>query len=399
MRLLIAGGGTGGHIYPALAVVGALRRRAADAEVAWLGGHRGLEATLVREAGIPLRRLALRSLRSADRDVHLVLDPLRLAASTPQALAILARERPAAIFTTGGYVAIPVVIAARALGIPVLLWEGNLRPGRSARAVAGLVRAVAVSFAATCGSFPRRIPCFETGTPIRDLASVDRASARERLGIPADASMVLVFGGSQAARRLNEAVAAALPELVARRVVSHATGDDDYATALAARERLPAELRERYRPAPFLRETMADNLAAADLVVGRAGSSTLAEAAALGLPLVVVPYPYAGGHQADNALSLVEAGAARLIPDESFDGPTLAGATAVLDDPVRLAAMREASRRLGRPGAAEAVADLALALARREPLPSPAAIAALAAGGREPGGLGGPAPDAPETSA
>ncbi len=380
MRLLIAGGGTGGHIYPAFAVVAALRRRAADAEVAWLGGRRGLEGTLVREAGIPLRRLIVRSLRSADRDVHLVLDPLRLAASVPQAATILARERPAAIFTTGGYVAIPVAVAARVLGIPVLLWEGNLRPGRSARAVSGLARVVAVSFAATCRTLSGRAPCYETGTPIRDLRTTDRAAARGRLGIPADASAILVFGGSQAARRLNGAVADALPRLVERRVVSHVTGDEDYASALAAREHLPVGLRDRYRPVPFLREAMADALAASDLVVGRAGSSTLAEATALGLPLVVVPYPYAGGHQADNAASLAEAGAAILVEDEAFDGAALLATTAVLDDPVRLAALAAASRRLGRPGAADAVAELLLALARRAPLPTPAEISWLAAG-------------------
>src|SRR5512146_3313213 len=122
MRLLIAGGGTGGHIYPALAVADALRRRATGADLAWVGGHRGLEASLFREAGIPLRRLALRSLRSVEVNAHLVLDPIRLAASVPEALWILGRRRPAAIFTTGGYVAIPVVVAARLLGIPVLLW-------------------------------------------------------------------------------------------------------------------------------------------------------------------------------------------------------------------------------------------------------------------------------------
>ncbi|HYL40872.1 MAG TPA: UDP-N-acetylglucosamine--N-acetylmuramyl-(pentapeptide) pyrophosphoryl-undecaprenol N-acetylglucosamine transferase [Candidatus Binatus sp.] len=381
MRLLIAGGGTGGHIYPALAVVDALRRRATDAEIRWLGGQRGLEARLVRDAGIPLRRLVVRSLRSADRDLHLVLDPLRLAASLPQALAILATDRPAAIFTTGGYAAIPVVLAARLLAIPVLLWEGNRRPGRSAGAISGLVQAVAVSFADTCRALAGRAACFETGTPIRDLAGADRAASRARLDVPAEASVVLVFGGSQAARRLNLAVSAALPELVERRVVIHVTGDDDYATALASREQLPATVRGRYRPVPYLREVMGDALASADLVVGRAGSSTLAEATALGLPLVVVPYPYAGGHQADNAASFADAGAAILVPDEAFDGRALVAATSVLDDPARVAAMRGASRRLGRPGAAGAVADLLLALARRGSLPTPAEIAWLSTGG------------------
>jgi len=387
MRLLIAGGGTGGHIYPALAVVGALRRRAADAEVAWLGGRRGLEAAIVGDAGIPLRRLALRSLRTVDRDVHLVLDPVRLAASVPQAAWLLARQRPAAIFTTGGYVAIPVVIAARALGIPVLLWEGNLRPGRSARAVAGFVSAVAVTFGETCRALGRgkartgTAACFETGTPIRDLSTVDRTAARGRFGFPGDASVILVFGGSQAARRLNEAVAAVIPELVASRFVIHVTGDEDYGLALTRRERLPIDLRSRYRPEPFLREAMADALAAADLVVGRAGASTLAEATALGLPLVIVPYPHAGGHQAANAARLAEAGAAIVVPDQAFDGPALLAAASILDDPERLGPMRAAARRLGRPGAADAVASLLLALARRSTLPTLPEIAWLASGG------------------
>lgn len=380
MRLLIAGGGTGGHIYPALAVAEAVRQRAADAELVWLGGHRGLEASIVREAGIPLRRLALRSLRSVERDVHLVLDPARLAVSVPQALAILARDRPAAIFTTGGYVAIPTVLAARILGIPVLLWEGNLVPGRSVRAVARLVSAVAVTFASTCRALGRSSSCFATGTPIRDLAGIDRSAARERLGLPPGVKVVLVFGGSQAVRRLNDAVAAAIGQLVEDRVVIHVTGDDGYAAALAGRERLPAAVRARYRPAPFLREEMADALAAADLVVGRAGSSTLAEVTAIGLPIVVVPYPHAGGHQRGNAELLAKAGAARLVEDDAFDAAALLAGSRLLDDEGATEAMRAASRALGRPGAAGAVADLLLALARHEAMPAPDVIERRAAG-------------------
>jgi UDP-N-acetylglucosamine--N-acetylmuramyl-(pentapeptide) pyrophosphoryl-undecaprenol N-acetylglucosamine transferase len=380
MRLLIAGGGTGGHIFPALAVVQALRRRAVDAELVWIGGQRGLEASIVRDAGIPLRLLALRSLRTVKRDVHLVLDPLRLAVSLLQAIALLVRRRPAAIFTTGGYVAIPVVLAARLLRIPVLLWEGNLQPGRSSRAVAGLASAIAVSYADACRALGRRSSCFETGTPIRDLAGVDRATARLHLGIPEEVAMLLVFGGSQASQRLNDAVHGALPALVERCVVCHVTGDDGHAAAIAARDRLPEEVRARYRPEPFLRAEMADALAATDLVVGRAGSSTLAEATALGLPLVVVPYPHAGGHQAANASRVAASGAALLIPDEAFDGPALLAAAAVLDDAGRLNAMRVASRSLGRPGAAAAVADVLLALAEHRSLPDDGEIAARSIG-------------------
>jgi UDP-N-acetylglucosamine--N-acetylmuramyl-(pentapeptide) pyrophosphoryl-undecaprenol N-acetylglucosamine transferase len=390
MHLLIAGGGTGGHIYPALAVVDALRRRPNPPDVRWLGGHRGLEDRIVPGAGIALRRLALRSLRTVDRDVHLVMDPLRLGLSLPQALVILARERPAAIFTTGGYVAIPVLLAARLLEIPTLLWEGNIVPGRSVRATAGLASAVAVSFTATCealglaGAGPAEPgsdrPCLETGTPIRETRTIDRLAARERLGVAAGEQLVLVFGGSQAVRRLNDAVAEVLPRLVERVHLIHVTGDAGYAAALAARARLGDAQRPRYRPAPFLRDDMLEALAAADLVVGRAGSSTLAEVTAMSLPMVVVPYPHAGGHQRANAAVLSEAGAARLVDDAAFDGPALLEALRILDDPSTHARMGAAARALGRPGAAEAVATMLLALADRRPIPDAGAIARIARG-------------------
>ncbi|HEY7736020.1 MAG TPA: UDP-N-acetylglucosamine--N-acetylmuramyl-(pentapeptide) pyrophosphoryl-undecaprenol N-acetylglucosamine transferase [Candidatus Limnocylindrales bacterium] len=378
MRLLIAAGGTGGHIYPALAVARFLRdpdRTGRSApELSWLGGHRGLEATLLRGSGIPFRRLALRSLRTVDRDAHLVVDPARLAISVPQAATILARERPAAVLTTGGYVAIPVLLAAAPLRIPVLLWEGNVVPGRSVRATARLATALAVAFEETCRSLAGSRPCYVTGTPIRDVSGVDRATARAGLGLTDADRLVVVFGGSQAVRRFNTAVARALPRLVERAHVIHVTGEEGYAAALAGREALPPHIRDRYRPRPFLRDEMLPALAAADLVVGRAGSSTLAETCALGLPMVVVPYPHAAGHQRANALVLESAGAARLIDDEAFDSDGLLDAVAILDDADRHRAMGQAARALGRPGAAAAVADLVLALAERRPLPDAGAV-------------------------
>lgn len=377
MRILIAGGGTGGHVYPALAVARSLRARPDAPELGWLGGHRGLEASLVPPTGIPLRRLALRSLRTTEVNVHALTDPLRLAVSVPQAAAILAALRPAAVFTTGGYVAIPVLLAAAPLGIPVILWDGNVIPGRAVRATARLATVLAVSFQATCVALAVAAhgrPCYLTGTPIRDTRDVDREAARRRLDIPAGERVLLVFGGSQAVRRFNAAVSEALPRLVERVTVLHVAGEDGYAAALTEREALPEAVRARYRPYPFLRDDMSAALAAADLVVGRAGSSTLAEVTALGLPMVVVPYPHAGGHQRANARVLAEAGAARLVEDVDFDAGALLDAATLLDDPARHVAMSAAARSLGRPGAAEAVTDLVLAAARREPLPDPALI-------------------------
>jgi UDP-N-acetylglucosamine--N-acetylmuramyl-(pentapeptide) pyrophosphoryl-undecaprenol N-acetylglucosamine transferase len=384
MRLLIVGGGTGGHIYPALAVARSLRARPDPPELRWLGGHRGLEASLVPAAGIPLTRLAARSLRTTAADVHAVLDPIRLGASVPQAAAILARDRPAAIFTTGGYVAVPALMAAAVMRIPIVLWDGNVIPGRSVRATARLAAIIAVSFEATCralaGAAPNT-PCFVTGTPIRDVAEVDRVAARERLEIDPRERVLLIFGGSQTVVRFNAVVAEALPRLVERVSVIHVTGEDGYPPALAARETLPDSVRRRYRPYPFLRDEMLSALATADLVVGRAGSSTLAEATAMGLPMVVVPYPHAAGHQRANAASLVEAGAARLVDDAAFDAGALLDAAGLLSDPATHARMSAAARSLGRPGAAAAVAELLLAAASRRPPPDQETIERLARGG------------------
>ena len=314
-----------------------------------------------------------------------MLDPLRLAASVPQAATILAREGPAAIFTTGGYVAIPVLMAATALRIPVVLWDGNVIPGRAVRATARLATTIAVSFEATCRTLAtaaRGRPCFVTGTPIRDTTAVDRLAARRQLEIPPGERVLLVFGGSQTVVRFNAAVAEALERLVQRVTVIHVTGEDGYPSALTSREALPDVVRPRYRPFPFLRDDMLAALAAADLVIGRAGSSTLAEATALGLPMIVVPYPHAAGHQRANAASLVEAGAAQLIDDADFDASALIEAAGLLDDPARHAALATAARSLGRPRAADAVAELVLAAAARRPPPDADTIERIARGDR-----------------
>ena len=338
MRLLIAAGGTGGHIYPALAVARSLSASPEAPELRWLGGHRGLEATLVPAAGIPLRRLAARSLRTTELDIHAVLDPIRLGLSVPQATAILVEERPAAVFTTGGYVAVPVLLAAAPLRIPVVLWDGNVIPGRAVRATARLAAALAVSFEATCRALAAAAP---GPAVLRDRHADPRRSRdrpRWRPGCGWTSRPMSASCSSSAGRRPSGASTRRsprpCPRLVERVTVIHVTGDDGYAAALAGREGLPEAVRRRYRPYPFLRDEMLAALATADLVVGRAGSSTLAEVTALGVPMVVVPYPHAAGHQRANAASLVEAGAARLVDDEAFDADALVDAAELLDDPL-----------------------------------------------------------------
>lgn len=330
------------------------------------------------DAGVPLTRLLLRTLRTVDLSVATVLDPLRLAASVPEAWLRLGAWRPDVVYTTGGYVAIPTLAAAAAWRVPSLLWEGNRRAGRSVRATAQLATLRATAFPGTCADLPG--PCVTTGTPIRALVGRDRAAARAALGIPPGPPVLLVFGGSQAVRRLNDAVAGALPRLVARCAVVHLTGDAGIDAARAAAEALPLEVRARYRPFAFLGAEMTDALVAADLIVGRAGSSTLAEAAAAGVPLVVVPYPHAAAHQEANARELADAGAARIVADAAFDADALLDAAAILDDAALHARMAAAARAVGRPGAADATALLLTRLAARAALPSAAELDACVRG-------------------
>jgi UDP-N-acetylglucosamine--N-acetylmuramyl-(pentapeptide) pyrophosphoryl-undecaprenol N-acetylglucosamine transferase len=274
-------------------------------------------------------------------------------------------------------VAIPALIAATLLRIPSVLWDGNVLPGRSVRLVARLATVVAVSHPETAAALghPRT---FVTGTPIRSTADVDPDEACRHFGARPGERILLVFGGSQAVRRINDAVLGALPRLVERVRVVHVTGDAGYAPALAAREALPPDQRDRYRPYPFLLDDMTAALAAADLAVGRAGASTLAEAAAFALPLAIVPYPHAGGHQRLNAESYARSGAGELIEDDALDADRLVELAGLLGDPARHAAMSAAAREQARPGAADAVADLVLAVALREELPSAAEVAAVA---------------------
>src|SRR5688572_22606265 len=375
MRYSVSGGGTGGHVYPALAVARALRDARPDVELDYVGGVRGFERRLVASHPmrdeLPYHELLVRSLRSAGLSAHTVLDPARLAASIPQAWWLLGRLRPAALFTTGGYLAGPLVLAARARGVPTLVWEGNVQPGRATRAIGRFATRVAVSFPPTLEAFPGN--SFVSGTPIRSFDGIDRAAARRAMGLDPDDRLLLVFGGSQAVARVNAAVAEAPPRLLADWHVLHLAGEDGMADAGAARQALPEDLRARYTAEPFLTDRMADALVAADVVLGRAGSSTCAELAAAGVPSILVPYPFAGAHQRYNAGYLADEGAAVVVADDELTAERLLRETTVLLDDERRLAMADAARSLGRPHAAQALADELIAMAERRPLQSVAA--------------------------
>ncbi len=259
-----------------------------------------------------------------------------------------------------GYVSVPVVLAARSLRVPVALLEQNAVPGRATRLLARRGTLVAAAFAETASRL-RGATVVHTGNPIR--AEVLATPARE-LGERCE--RLLVMGGSQGARRINRAVAGCVAALLAdhpRVRITHQTGALDEAEMQEAAARLPAELRERWELTAFIRD-VGNAIAAADLVLMRAGGSSVAECSALGRPMILVPYQYAGDHQRFNAAPYVQAGAARLIPDEECDaGRIRREVTSLIEDPAAWRAMADASARLGRRDAAARVVDLLSRLA------------------------------------
>jgi UDP-N-acetylglucosamine--N-acetylmuramyl-(pentapeptide) pyrophosphoryl-undecaprenol N-acetylglucosamine transferase len=358
MNLLFTGGGTGGHVYPAIALAECLRRRDPGARVLFVGGAAGMEARLVPQSGMPFTGLVVRPPRGRS-PVRAAVAAATAAASVGQALPIVIRFRPAAIVATGGLAALPVVAAGWALRVPVVVVEGNMLPGRVSRVLARWSRAVAVPRGGTAPLAPSgRV--FVTGLPVRaEIYSTPRARGLEAFGLDGSRRTLLVIGGSQGAARVNAAVEGALTRLRERSdlQVLHVSGGG-WGTARAPDERR-SEGGVLYVRTSYL-ERMDLAYACADLVVSRCGATSLAEITAVGLPSILVPYRYAAeDHQAWNARPLVAASAAVLLPDASLDGDSLARTvTSILDRPGRLEEMAAQARSLGRRDAAEQVLAL-----------------------------------------
>ncbi|HEY1539684.1 MAG TPA: UDP-N-acetylglucosamine--N-acetylmuramyl-(pentapeptide) pyrophosphoryl-undecaprenol N-acetylglucosamine transferase [Solirubrobacteraceae bacterium] len=348
MRVLIAAGGTAGHVVPALAV--AERLTAAGAEVVFVGGERA-EAQLVPAAGYELRTIHVAGL-SRTNPLLAVRSVALAAAAVGRARAIVAELAPAAVLGGGGYVAGPVGLAALARRVPLVLTEADSHLGIANRLLAARARRVCLAFAIEGRDGPRYLV---TGRPVGPPAG-DRAAARARFGLHDDDTCVLVFGGSLGARTINEAAVETFAAAPFR--VLHAAGTRDYAD-LVARVGGP-----RYDLRPYI-DDFADALAACDLCVARAGGSIF-EIAAAGKPAVLVPYPHAtADHQTANARWMAAAGAAVVVPDAELTPARLGQEVgALLADRPRLATMAAASAALARPDAAQAVADEVLAAAR-----------------------------------
>jgi UDP-N-acetylglucosamine--N-acetylmuramyl-(pentapeptide) pyrophosphoryl-undecaprenol N-acetylglucosamine transferase len=350
-------------VSPLLAVAEALRERDPETRFLFLGGRRGLEADLVPATGIPFHATPMPSLRDPDSRTSLIARGALLLPSVLDALARVVAFRPDVCCTSGGLVSFPIVVAARIWRVPVYLWEGNVVPGRVNRMLSRWSQRIGATFDASAEFLPRD-RTHVSGDPIRrSLLRWKDYEARTVLNID-HGHVVLVSGGSQGSERINDAVLGALPQLLARATVIHLTGGAHLGRAEAKKAALPKELAERYRPYAFLRDEMGAALAAADLVIGRAGASSIAEPLAFGKPLVLVPFgAAASGHQAANARAIQESGAAEVIREGQLDAERLAAVVVgLLNDPARLARMSSSARALGRPHAADTVATELLRL-------------------------------------
>ena len=359
---VIAGGGTAGHVLPALAIGRALVDAGHPAgTLHFIGSRRGIEARLVPAAGFTVTLLpgrgVVRRLTGAN-----ILAAAGLMVAAGRAIWLLARGRPAVVVSVGGYASLPVAVAAVVLRIPLIVVEQNAVPGAANRLAGRFARASAVSFAAT--SLPRaRL----TGNPVRDEVvaisrdPAHRAEAREALGLPSGGRLIAAFGGSLGARRINEGVLGLAGAWAGRAGVAirHIVGERDWELVSA---RLPevATGALTYQVVRY-EDHMERVYAAADVAVCRAGASTVAELMVAGLPAVLVPLPGApGDHQTANASAMAEAGAAVIVPDAEASPERLgAELDALLADDDRLAEMSRSARAMGRPDAARAVAALA----------------------------------------
>jgi UDP-N-acetylglucosamine--N-acetylmuramyl-(pentapeptide) pyrophosphoryl-undecaprenol N-acetylglucosamine transferase len=346
--ILIAAGGTGGHLFPGIAVADELRRRDGARRLVFVGTPRGLESRLVPRAGYELVLLPILPLNRVGL-LGTVKGLLALPWAMLRALALVRRLRPKAVLGVGGYAGGPVVLVSALLRVPTVILEPNAHPGFTNRVLRPFVRRAACSYQATARLFGSK--GVVTGNPVRGgFASVPPKEHR----IP---FTLLVFGGSQGSRVLNQAMVAALPHLPGpdRLRIVHQTGEamnDEVTGAYRAAAREAEVL-------PFL-DDMEARFAAADLVLCRSGATTCAELTVAGKAAVLVPFAKAADdHQTSNARALQEAGAARMIEERELSGEAIGGVVdGLLADTARLSAMEQAARRIGRADAAARVADL-----------------------------------------
>lgn len=359
-KVVFAGGGTGGHLYPGLAV--ADRLRSAGNEVCFIGTRRGVEARVVPNCGYPIHFVRARGLSS--RPIPLLKALAETFVGFLQSVKLFLGCKPDLVVGTGGYVSAPAVLAAAMVGVPVVVLEQNAVPGKATRFLARLADQVCLSFPESA-SLLSGDKVVVTGNPVRpELMNCERGAARRQLELDSDRPTLLITGASQGASSLNKATMKALVRWRDNPwTVLHLTGASQHEQV--AREAAPLVEGGQldYRPIAYL-DDIGSAYASADLVVSRAGATTIAELTCLGLPAILVPYPFAGGHQTQNAEAMARAGGAILVADEKIEEELTGLVEGLFREPEKLEQMRGASARLGEPEALNRIAGICETLAK-----------------------------------
>lgn len=373
MRVIISGGGTGGHIYPAITIVRALQQLVPQCEVLFIGTERGLEADIVPKEGLPFT-----TIRVSGFERRLSLNNIKIlgqaAGSVFKARQIISAFKPDVVIGTGGYVCGPVLLAASLMGIPSMIQEQNVIPGITNKILAKVVDKIAVGYAEAAAYFGTgsQQKILVSGNPIRqEVVAAERAEGIAALELDPDKRIVLISGGSRGARSINQAMLAVHRHFAGRSDIHllHVTGQSEYNNIVGNLQEAGVAFNDHTNSTvcPYL-YNMPQALAAADIAVFRAGAVGLAELTARGIPAVLVPYPYAAeNHQEHNARVMEARQAAVVIRDRELSGERLIAALEqLLSEPDRLAAMAAASRELGKAEAASVIAAAALQLANAQ---------------------------------
>lgn len=367
MRVILTGGGTGGHIYPALAIAKGLLARDAETQILYVGIRDGMEARLVPEAGIAFTGISGEGLPR-----KLSLDTIKVIGKSVKALwetkKLLRQFHPDLVVGTGGYVSGPVVLTAALFNIPTLLHEQNAFPGITNRLLARVVRRVMITFPESAPHFGVKKKLQLVGLPVRpEIGQVSRMVGAKHFKLRPDRLTLLVTGGSRGARTLNQAMTVVLEHLAQHSDIQviWATGKTTYKETIEEfKKRGISWERPEWHVLEYLND-MPEALACADIFIGRAGAATLAELMVTGIPSVLIPYPYAAeNHQEYNAQALVQAGAAQIILDSELDGERLwKEVDGLISQPKLFAEMGVAARTLAKPQALNKIVDLCRATA------------------------------------
>lgn len=357
MNIIIAGGGTGGHLFPGIAVARELKKTLPDVRIIFVGTVEGMEAKIIPKEGFDIR--FIRSEGLVGKNIYRsAMSALKMPLSLWDSYKILKELKPELVFGVGGYCSGPALLNASLMGIPTIIHEQNTVPGLTNRALGKFVNTVAVTYHESVDFFPQD-KTYLTGNPVREeILKGDRDRGYKIFALEKELFTIFVFGGSRGASKINHAVGEALTyleEFKDKIQILHQTGDKDF-----------KPMKEIYRSRgfkgtviPFAYE-MADAYAAADLVISRAGATTLAELTACGKAAILIPYPYAAGnHQEANARKLWDIGAAQMILDSDLNGKTLSDIVKyILEDPDAVGEMERISRSLGVSDAAKRIVEL-----------------------------------------